>query len=166
MATWYSSWRLWKRRFCSYRAGSSGDGARAAMLVPAVSLLLRWILVQLTESPTLVFASNLLHGGGFIVLHPDARTVRGRYRRARPPRDRTGHGQRGALDEPGHRGLVGGSLAERLCADLGEIRGLHRLFALNAGFVAAVGIALVLTLYYWQKRARGTAGPGCPVQET
>ena len=29
MATWYSSWRLWKRRFCSYRAGSSGDGARS-----------------------------------------------------------------------------------------------------------------------------------------
>lgn len=142
-------------------------GAERLMLVPAVSLLLRWILVTLTESPTLVFASNLLHGGGFIVLHLTlARYVADTVE---PGLHATGQAMVSAVLFSMSRaigGLVGGSLAERLCADLGEIRGLHRLFALNAGFVAAVGIALVLTLYYWQKRARGTAGPGCPVQET
>ena len=89
------------------------------MLVPAVSLLLRWILVTLTESPTLVFASNLLHGGGFIVLHLTlARYVADTVE---PGLHATGQAMVSAVLFSMSRamGLVGGSLAEG-CARIWE----------------------------------------------
>lgn len=130
-------------------------GVQRMMLIPAACLLIRWTLVSLASSPGLIFASNLFHGGGFIVLH--LTLVRYVADTVHPGLRATGQAVVSVALFSMSRaagGLLGGWMTDTLCLRLGELDGLHWTFVINAVFVAVVGAALFLMLRTWSVNER------------
>lgn len=128
-------------------------GIEKLLVVPMVSLMVRWALISAFPNPWVIVLSNMLHGTGFIVLHLTlARYVADQVE---PGLQATGQTMVNVALYSISRavsGLLGGWLTQSL--------GIRRTFAINAGYVAVVLVCYLLLLGLWRRREGEKAAPG------